>query len=277
MKNKPLLIVFFFFLPLRFVVSLDFTVQGGADYSSYPTNSEEAVGNTFKPEIIPLAYAELKDDFAVMYNYKINLGNDTIWRNMISGDVGYYFGHVDIGLGFFIGTGDFTFDYIDIGFSGRAGFEFPGVFLINGGFASSLYKDGPASRQLFYARAGFWLPHILITGGFELKTYSDKVTEDLSIEYGRTKYTGAMEFFSKNIPYRIQFLFGMQTLTRVMSEPKEEASFKSFIAGFRFYSQMSNTFAWFIEGSVPFNIDNIRDIKIFYNASLGLIFSHPES
>ncbi|MDR1362986.1 MAG: hypothetical protein LBJ35_02925 [Spirochaetaceae bacterium] len=281
MKNKPPLVIFFFLFNLQFAASLDFTVQGGVDYSSYPQDDKNYMNTTFTPEFLPIAQAALKGDFAGMYNYNVSFGNDPIWRNMAGGDIGYYFGNVDIGLGFFTGVSDFTFEYIDVGFSGRAGVEFPGVFLVNAGFASSLNKGtgiaGSASRQAFNAQAGFWLPNIFIITNFQMKNYIEQ-TETSTVDTSSVRYSGSMELFSKNTPYRIRFSFGWQTLSRVVDESGVlgEANYNAFLAGFRFYSQSSSTFAWFIEGEALSDINNAKTIAVFYNASIGLIFSYPE-
>jgi hypothetical protein len=282
MKNKPPLILFFFLFSVQFAAPLDFVAQGGIDYSSYPADSESPIVNGFKPELFPTASAALKDDFARMYNYNINLGNDSIWRNVASGDIGYYFGNINIGLGFFTGTSDFTFEYIDIGFSGRVGIVFPGVFLINAGFTSSVNEissPGSASRRLITAQVGFWLPHIFFTVDLQIKDYFEQITETTYIHDSRTRYNGSMELFSKNVPYRMRFSFGWQTLSRAIDENGnlEESVYNTFLPGIRFYFQVSSAFAWFVEGDVPLNIDDPKNIQIFYNASIGLIFSYPES
>lgn len=281
MNNKLLFVLFFFLFGLQFAVSWDFILKGGVDYASYPPTSESSVGSVFTPEFLPVAGATLKGDFAGMYNYNISCGSDPIWRNTASGDIGCYFGNVNMSIGFFTGTDDFTFKYTDIGFSGRAGIEFPGAFLVKAGFASSVNYDtkaaGTSWRQMIDAQAGFWLPHILIIAELQMKDYTKQVTETLDIHTSRVRYTGSMDIFAKNMPYRICFSFGYQVLSRIMTEsvPLEESNYESFLAGFRFYFQAGKTFAWFIEGEAPFTIAG--SFKFFYNASLGLVFSYPES
>jgi hypothetical protein len=250
--------------------------------SSYSPKNEKPVGDTFVPELLPLYFAEFNGDFAVEYNYRIRAGYDPIWLNTISGNVGYHFGNVNMGLGFFIGDSDLTFKALDAGFSGRAGFEFPGIFFANAGIASSL--DGgsdsaeTATRKLFGAQAGFWLPHIFFTFDFELREYIEQLSDTLKIQRSRTLYRLAMEIYSKNIPYRISFIFGHQSLSREIESAStpEDVSFETIIVGMRFFNQVSRTFAWFAEGEMPLNMDNIPDIKMFFRVTAGLTFSYNE-
>jgi hypothetical protein len=282
MKNKPPLTLFFLLFSLQFVYSLDFTIQGGIDSLFF--NSDNSVDsfsmNSFSVDSVN-ANAALKGDFAGMYNYNVNFGRDQMWHNVASGDIGYYFGNVNIGAGFFTGMSDFTFEYIDIGISGRAGIEFPGVFLLNAGIASSVNNTNSPetdARRLITAQFGFWLPHIFVTADLQIKDYFEQTEETINIHTSRTRYRGSIEIFSKNVPYRLRFSFGQQILNREIDDSGslQEYSYKTLIPGFHFYNQVSNTFAWFIEGEVPFNMDDATDIQAFYNASMGFIFSYPE-
>ncbi|MDR2444347.1 MAG: hypothetical protein LBD44_00210 [Spirochaetaceae bacterium] len=262
---------------------IDFTIGGGIDKTSYPPNDEGPVGGTFDPELLPIYFAEFNGDFAVEYNYSIRAGYDPIWLNTISGNVGYHFGNVNMGLGFFIGDSDLTFKALDAGFSGRAGFEFPGVFFANAGIASSL--DGgsdsaeTATRKLFGAQAGFWLPHIFFTFDFELREYIEQLTNTSKISRSRTMYRLSMEIYSKNTPYRIGFIFSSRSLSRKLEDssiPKEEVSFDTLVVGLHFFNQVSRTFAWFVEGELPFNLDELPNIKVFLHVTAGFTFSYNE-
>jgi hypothetical protein len=262
---------------------IDFTIGGGIDGASYSPKDEGHVGDTFTPELLPIYFAEFNGDFAVEYNYSIRAGYDPLWLNTISGNVGYHFGNVNMGLGFFIGDSDLTFQALDAGFSGRAGFEFPGVFFANAGIASSL--DGgsdsaeTATRKLFSAQAGFWLPHIFFTFDFELRDYIEQLTNTSKISRSRTMYRLSMEIYSKNTPYRIGFIFGSHSLSRKLEDgsmPNEEVSFNTVIVGLRFFNQPSPNFAWFVEGQAPFNLDELPTIRAFFHATAGFTFSYNE-
>ncbi|MDR2343215.1 MAG: hypothetical protein LBD86_01630 [Spirochaetaceae bacterium] len=283
MKTKAL---FLLCIPLFYpqpANPVDFTVGGGVDFASYSPKNEDPVGDTFSPELLPLYFAEFKSDFAVEYNYLIRAAYDPIWLNTISGNVGYHFGKVNIGLGFFAGDSDFTFQAFDAGFSGRAGFEFPGIFFANASIASSL--DGgsdsaeTATRKLIGAQAGFWLPHIFFTFDFELKDYIEQLANASNIHRSRTLYKLNMEMYSKNTPYRIGFIFGYQTLSRKIEAgpAPEDVSSNMAIIGMSFFNQISRTFAWFADGELSLNIDDITDINIYFRASAGLTFSYNGS
>ncbi|MDR3356359.1 MAG: hypothetical protein LBO04_04145 [Spirochaetaceae bacterium] len=282
MKNKALLVLCLFLFHPRQTNPIDITVGGGIDKTSYSPKNEDPAGDTFEPELLPLYFAELRGDFAVEYSYGIRALYDPIWLNTVSGNVGYKFGNVNIGLGFFIGDSDFTFKTLDAGFSGRAGFEFPGVFFANASIASSL--DGgsdsaeTATRKLFGAQGGFWIPHILFTFDFELREYIEQLSGALKIHRSRTMYRLTMEMYSKNTPYRIGLIFGKQSLSRKIESASvpEDLSFEMFIIGLRFFNQASRTFAWFFEGEMPFNTDKLPNVRVFFRASAGLTFSYNE-
>ncbi|MDR0683875.1 MAG: hypothetical protein LBF83_01925 [Spirochaetaceae bacterium] len=283
MKNKTLFVLcILIFYPMS-ASPIDFTIGGGVDSASYSPNDKGPAGDTFAPELLPLYFAEFKGDFAVEYNYGIRAAYDPIWLNTISGNVGYHFGNVNMGLGFFIGDSDLTFQALDAGFSGRAGFEFPGIFFVNAGIASSL--DGGsdsaenATRRLFSAQAGFWLPHIFFTFDFERRDFIEQPTNTSKISRSRTMYKLSMDIYSKNTPYRIGLIFGGQSLSRKFedsSTPEAEVSFDTLIIGMRFFDQVSRTFAWFVEGEAPFKMDELPNIMIFFRATAGVTFSYNE-
>jgi hypothetical protein len=282
MKVKTLFVLCIIFFCPRSANPIDFTIGGGVDNASYPPKNEDPVGDTFMPEMLPLYFTEFKGDFAVEYDYGLRAGYDPIWLNTISGNVGYHFGIVNMGLGFFIGDSDLTFESLDAGFSGRAGFEFPGIFFANAGLASSM--DGSfdstetVTRRLLGAQAGFWLPHIFFTFDFERREYVEQLSDTLKIQRSRTLYRLAMEMYSKNTPYRIGFIFGYQSLSRKIDSVStpEDVSFDTMIVGFRFFNQVSRTFAWFGEVELPFNMDDIPVIKIFFRVIAGFTFSYNE-
>ncbi|MDR0663095.1 MAG: hypothetical protein LBF80_03325 [Spirochaetaceae bacterium] len=281
MKRIALFILFF--CPLS-VFAWDLTMGGGVDYSSYSTNNKRYVGSVFNPEMLPLYFAEFKDDFAIAYRYNIGLGFDTIWRNMFEGGVSYRFGHINLGMGFFVGESDLTFNAIDFGISGHAGFVLEGILFADGGFAASMDNNAMADRTLYSASAGFWLPHILITGEFELRSYTEQITILQNLYSERMLARLNTEIFAKNVPYRLRIIAGWEALSRRIegSTVLEDVSAHMFFAGLRFFNQAGKTFAWFIKGEVLVNLDDIlgsaavSDLKIYYRASMGLVFSYPE-
>jgi hypothetical protein len=282
MKIKALFVLCTLFLRPLTVHSWDLTLSGGADYASYPPESQKPVGSTFAPALLPVYLAEFKGEFAVEYNYNFRVLYDTVWREVFFGDVGYRFGKVDIGLGFFVSDFDTTVMTHAAGFSGHVGFEFPGVFFINAGVASSLddgsWPPGTSQKRMFSGKAGFWLPHIFITFDFETKSFAEQVTETLSLRSGRTRYKGSMEIYSKNVPYRLRFDFGMQELSREMTDggPLESVSANHYFVGFGFYARPGKIFAWFADGEVLLDSMNF-DNGFYYRANAGVIFSYPEN
>ncbi|MDR2097496.1 MAG: hypothetical protein LBP37_03150 [Spirochaetaceae bacterium] len=279
MKNNALFAFFISFFCLSSAAfGWDLTFGGGVDYSSYSTKNKSYAGSDFKPDILPLYFTEFKDDFAIAYSYNIGLGFDTIWRNMFECGVSYSFGHINLGMGFFIGESDLTFNALDIGVSGRAGFKLEGLFFANAGLAASQGSNSLAERKRYSVQAGFWLPHILITADFEMRTYTEELSGTLNLYAGRTLVRVKTEIFSKNVPYRLAFTAGWEDLSRRLENGAvlEDVSFKQFFAGMHFFNQPGKTFAWFIEGEVPLNFDDFSDIKVFYRAAMGLIFSYPE-
>jgi hypothetical protein len=282
MKIKALFVLSTLFLCPLAVHSWDLTLSGGVDFASYPPDSQEPVGRTIAPELLPIYAAEFSGEFAVEYNYSFHILYDTIWREVFSGDVGYRFGKVDIGLGFFVSDFNTTVMTHAAGFSGRVGFVFPGVFFINAAIASSMddgsWPPGASQKRRFNGSAGFWLPHIFITFDFETKSFTEQVTETLDINRGRTRYKGTLEIYSKNVPYRLRFAFGRQELSRVMTDgvPVQSVSANDYFAGFGFHAQASKVFAWFIEGEVFLGEFSFTG-NIRYNANAGLIFSYPEN
>jgi hypothetical protein len=284
MKKKVLLAVFPLLLTGAAGYSLDFTVAGGIDYASYDPHNQGLVGNLFKPLMLPIAYAAFSGDFGTTFTYKVNYDYDPIWRNTFSGEAGYRFANIELGLGFFMGSGDFSLQAIDAGFSGKAGFLFPGIFFLNlfvgSSVGGSLNSPENATRELFGASGGFWLPHILITGEFSLKDYIEQVTEELKIQTGRSQYKISMTFFSKNVPWRLRIDAGAQTLTRKLNDAgtggSEEETINLTIFGGGLHLQASKTFAWFFEGEIPMNLEDLSNFQMYYRASAGFTFSYPE-
>jgi hypothetical protein len=279
MKIKvSLVLCVLFFRPFA-VYPWDLTLSGGVDYASYSPTSEGAVGNVFTPDLLPIYDVKFKGEFAIEYNYSFRVLYDTLWREMFFGDVGYHFGNVDVGLGFFVSDFDTTVMTHSLGFSGRAGFEFPGIFLINVNVASSLddgsWPPGASQRRQFVGRIGFWVPHILITFDYETKEFTKHVTDTLDISTNLTLYKGYVEIYSKNVPYRLRLGGGMQELQREVTIDDvvaESVSVQPYFGGVGFYAQPSKVFSWFVEGEVFFG-----GAAINYSAQAGFIFSYPEN
>lgn len=282
MKIKALLVLCILFFRPHPVCSWDFTVSGGADYESFSLDTESKVGRFFTPKLVPVYSAEFKDDFAIEYDYKFRAEYDPIWRYVFSGDVGYSFENMTAGLGFFVSDFDMEFLDLAVGLSGRAGFEFPGVFFANAGVASSLSGDygkaGTSSRRLFNGKFGFWLPHLFITFDFEAKEFTRKITETFDIRTSRTRYKSSIEIYSKNVPYRLRLDFGWRKMERSMTDGYviEYAPTEDFFAGAGFRAQASKIFAWFVEGEILLNMINSRNSPIYYRAEAGVTFSYPE-
>ncbi|MDR2659211.1 MAG: hypothetical protein LBC27_04390 [Spirochaetaceae bacterium] len=278
MKCKPLLVLCIFFFVHSSVYSWDLTLSGGVDYASYPKDGND-VSDIFKPELQPIYSAEFNGDFGVEHNYSIGLRYDPVWRETFSGGIGYHLGIVDIGLGFFLCDFFSGFTSIDTGFSGHAGFEFPGIFFINAGASVSMGDFEIPARKRFNAEAGFWLPHIFITFDFEIKEFIDNDDKTLD-RTTSTRYSGSMEFFSKNVPYRIRFEAGMQNLERSItgSAQSKDVSANHYFAGARFYAEAGKIFAWFAEAEVLFAASKKESsgAAMPYRAGVGIIFSYPE-
>jgi hypothetical protein len=285
MKIKALFVLCILFFRPSAVCPWDLALSGGVDYASYPPDNQTSVNRIFTPELLPVYLAEFKGEFAVEYNYNFRVLYDTIWREVFSGDIGYRFGNAEIGLGFF--ASDFNTQVMThaAGFSGRAGFEFPGIFFINAGVASSLddgsWSQGASQKRMFNGKAGFWLPHIFVTFDFETKYFNEQVTETLNIRNDRTRYRASIEIYSKNVPYRLRFDFGMQELSRNMTDgtATNTASTNHFFAGAGFYAMPAKTFAWFVDSEILLPLFNSTNLGPgpYYRATAGVVFSYPEN
>jgi hypothetical protein len=284
MKIKASLVLCILFFRPFAVCPWDLILSSGVDYASYSPYSEGNVGNVFAPDLLPIYDVKFKGEFAVEYNYSFRVLYDPIWREMFFGDVGYHFGNVDMGLGFFVSDFDTTVMTHSVGFSGHVGFEFPGIFLVNVGAASSLddgsWPPGASKRRRFSGRVGFWLPHIFITFDYETKEFTKHITDTLDTRIDSTLYKGYVEIYSKNIPYRIRLGGGIRELWREVTTNNvvtESVSVASYFVGLGFYARPLKIFSWFIEGEVFFSDVGDFDDTINFSAMAGFVFSYPES
>lgn len=264
---------------------IDVTIQGGLDNASYDPNDHELIRNdVFTPVPLPIASLDISGEFAGMYDFSFKYDWDTIWRNTIYGDVGYQFGPITFGLGFFLGGGDWEMEVLDAGFIGRGGVEFPEIFFVSASIGSSvggsMESVANSTRQLFSVKAGYWLPHIYTVFELSNTNYIEQVTEYSRIETTRLRYQLRTELYSKNVPYRIIIDLGLQTLSRSVYETglgtMEDLEINMFFPGFGFVFQFSRWWSWFFEAELPANIDDFSTLGKYYRGWTGFTFQYPQ-
>jgi hypothetical protein len=131
--------------------------------------------------------------------------------------MGFTMGVIQAGMGVQIGGHDtksgykmLEVEYWNIGLDGRIKVELPGYFFIAGDFILDIgggnwvsNKTGSAHRQMLSFYAGFWLPHIIISGGYSGKNFDAIISDTVASRADIARYWAKLDIFAKNIPFRI--------------------------------------------------------------------------
>ena len=164
----------------------------------------------------------VEGEFNKNYTYKFTFQSDPFWQTTFNTGIGIKMGFLSIKLGVQIGLHDFSTEYAftaiefwNIGIDTGARFELPGIFFLGfdvvldiGGGNWVTNKPGSAHRQFLRFAGGFWLPHILISGGYMQRDYDAIVSDILAIRAGQTRVYGNIEFFAKTVPFQIMLEAG---------------------------------------------------------------------
>ncbi|MDR2509511.1 MAG: hypothetical protein LBC77_02575 [Spirochaetaceae bacterium] len=238
------------------------SVSGGVDngtVDTYKLGREDNYHSSFKP----IFNVRMDGEFADYYNYRLSVSSDPFWQNTVNAALGFKMGVVIASMGVQIGMHDpesginlLDIEFWNIGLDGDIKLEFPGIFYLGttfildlGGGNWTANKPGSAHRQQFGVYGGFWLPHILISGGYSNRNYDAIVTDTTSVRAGHTRLFGRIEFFAKKIPFRIAAEGGLVTQTSNFSvatlweEPKTS---EQIFAGGGFSIDFSRFFRLFL-------------------------------
>ncbi|GMO46297.1 MAG: hypothetical protein Ta2B_27730 [Termitinemataceae bacterium] len=243
-------VLFCFFLNSVFVFSVDFTTE-------VSVKPQEAAALKF-PFLL-----EIDGTFGNKMNFDIKWDWDEVWRNTFNGGFGVSLGHIDVGIGFFLGLGDLEFETIDAGIAGSAGLHFSEQWLIKLQVASSAGEvknaKGSSQRILIDGTFGFWIPHIFTVIYYAYHNYTEQGSSG-KVQTLRTYYGISPTFFSKNVPFRISLDVRIEDPFIICPGVGLDLLFSR---------------SWMMYLKLDTKMDNIL-MFANYKVILGLTFSYPE-
>jgi hypothetical protein len=308
---KRVFAVLLFSISACLAYSINITVLGGIENESYPRDNtgqlyppeiytpepyEDSPGTwvypdpeiieepaVFSPKIQAIGSIEVSGDVRGIFEYSVKYNWDTIWRNTVISNFNYHLKVFNLGFGLFIGGNDFLMRMLDIGFLGRLGIELEKKFFIDftagASIDSKLDVLDTSTRQLINARLGWWLPHIYNYFDYSLVKYFEKVSDTQKIENSLATYKVRMEFFNKNVPFRITSTLGYKNHTRIYTatDIEEVATVTTFFLGLGFNLKFAHYWRWVIEGEVMMDFKKTPDVfPPYFRAVTGIIFQYPE-
>ncbi|MDR2481528.1 MAG: hypothetical protein LBD07_04450 [Spirochaetaceae bacterium] len=212
-------------------------------------------------------FGVVEGDFDKNYSYKLSYQNDPFWQNTVKSDFGVRLGVIAVDFGVQAGAHNSDsgykvsdIEFWDLGVDGGVRLEFSGFFFTGFNFTLDIggnaanNKIGGAERQMIGFFGGFWLPNILISGNYYRKDYNEKINDAVSIHAAYSKIGFKMEFFAKNIFYRLALKAGTitQTCGAVSGNNSSDLSEnKHFYIGADFTVDLSRRLSWFINAEAP--------------------------
>jgi hypothetical protein len=264
MKRCILLPAFFFISFALEAQPVDITVGGGMDALSIDTknlNSKYDLDSSAFA-FIPFWYAKVGGEIGKKFRFEAEYRQDPFWQSTVSGSVGAIYKIINLGLGAQFGahdysSDDFSFDKAelwDVGITSYVKVEYPGVFFAGFDYLldlkSSYQGYGKSERHYLAARGGFWLPHIFIKGAYSRKGYIESKIGGINIDAGEEQFDVNLEFFSKNIPFRISGGAGSLKLSTVVDNNEQKTTYWYTAAGLTFI--FGGKLQFFMNGKIPF-------------------------
>jgi hypothetical protein len=288
-------------LPVLLLLSLaleaqpiDITVGGGLDALSIYTKNLDAEydlkSRDFAP--IPFWFAKIGGEIGKKFRFDLEYRQDPFWLSTVSGSVGAIYKLLNLGIGAQFGfheydSGDFSLDKIESWDSGLITYirlVSPGAYYAGFDYLLDLKSSyggyGKSERHYLAVKAGFWLPHILIQASWSRKEYAESKTAQLDFNAGQEKLDVNMEFFSKNIPFRLSLGAGSIKLntdanSSVTGRVNQDASYWYASTGLTFI--FGNHFQFFVKGELPFEELHPQLQKISATAGIVLTILDDDS
>jgi hypothetical protein len=247
------------------------TLGGGIDGGTLDTYKLGREPNYYS-SMEPVYFFRVEGEFNKYYTFKLLYQADSFFQNTVNAGLGFKMGLIHVGMGVQMGIHDLdagydpiAVEFWNIGVDGMIKIEFPGILYFGSDFVLDIgggnwiaNKPGSSHRQVLHFYGGFWLPHILITAGYNDRNYDAIITDTVSIRAGHRRIYGKIEFFAKNVPFRISAEAGWLMQTGNYSEEiapgvvgwHNPVSKNSLYAGGGFGIDFSKNFRWFVNADM---------------------------
>jgi hypothetical protein len=223
MKKTASIVILTFALS-GMVFSFELTLLGGVGNLAFDPglrNPQGPAGGVFDNYVFPYGKLALDGTFSELLGYHAVLERDPILRNRLGGEVELRINFLHFSFGPVIGPFNTGESPISPGFSGRLELQFPGIFFgslgASSNFGNALANTGDFLQQSGEAAIGFWAPNVVCALQVNTRSFTERISRDLLIKDGLTRYQFRADVFSKNVPYTIRVDLGYQSLKRSYS------------------------------------------------------------
>jgi hypothetical protein len=205
--------------------AIEVELTGGLNFMTYHPDREiphNTGGNQYKFQEYNYGYGDLsvKGEISGNLGYNVQLSRDNILKNTLSASVFASNDYLSVHFGPYFGiTDDFEEGKMEVGISGGVQLALPGiVFLALNGTSTlglnNLEFLGENSREVVEVKLGFWLPSLIPSVSYSLKSYSGYKNGAL-IRDELERFLISADFFFKDFPLTFRVDAGLEYLRRV--------------------------------------------------------------
>jgi len=219
----------------------------------------------FSPFI--LGNLSIKGEISNSSAFHVNIGRDNIQQNSINFRLNTRMDNFRFEFGPFIGISD-KFD-LDIGLLGSLEVTFPGIVFFSLSGSSTIGRmysfTSDNSRESVEIKLGFWLPIVIPTLSFNIKSFThDDITDSL------TRIQFSAEFFGKTSPVTIRIDAGYEIL-ECTADDYYSKTINAFFTGFEFNLKIAQA-RIIAGGEIPFILPS-NNSDILFKTYAGFAYS----
>lgn len=213
---------FLIFTPGKSTGAFELDLAGGVNFLTFhpdriTSHSQSVNYKEFLPYPMGFGNLSLKADISNSWAFGFNIERDNILFNSVDirllTRTDYFF----FEFGPFAGMDD-NLEIPDIGMIGSVEFAYPGIiFVVLKGTAtlgSWLDFTSNNSREVAMVRIGFWLPNIIPSASFNLKQFTKKPDDILTLRDSLYRFLVSADFHSKKNTTIIRLEGGYEIFTR---------------------------------------------------------------
>lgn len=219
MKNR-ILILLILILPgslMALDVGADFHI-GNLDFTSTRTSDIATFDGLSFPWGISI-YANQSVSDMLQLNSGFNI--DPVLRNNVYTIFTYKQDFLRLGVGPFFGLFNSPSTLLKSGISVSVQLEFPGIvflyFRTDSSIGGRIVETGDYIQERSDAAAGFYVRNAICSLNLQTKKYTEKTAAGEAVE-NKTDYFFKTDIYKKNIPYRVIFMFGYESMSKTFLE-----------------------------------------------------------
>jgi len=231
MKKAFFALLFFFFVTVTVIFSLDLELLGGFGNLSYDKNRTSALSagsgeDSFSPNYFPLALARISGEFSGI-GFNAGFEKDPVSRNIIFANLKIEQEYFSFEIGPFISIFNTRKLPLSPGLSAGLGLAVPGIVFGKVRASSTLGVPMDITDNFSLSTgdisAGFWVPYVICSFNMSFRNFTIREQANLLVEDELRKYFFRADVFTKNIPYTYVSIWAIR-ISAVPTLPRKSAA-----------------------------------------------------